>query len=442
MMSAVGGGEVRVREGRWWLAWLLVAVAGLGCGELDSQGDAGQRRLAVLVPASERPFWAPIARSFESTTADVDVELVEGPNATDLRENLYTAALLARDESFDLVYMDVTWPPKFAAAGWLVPLDPWFGPGDLDKLIPAAVNAGRYRGQLFRIPVRTDIGLLYYRRDWLEQAGLEPPRTFEELARIARALQSPPERWGFVWQGSQYEGLVCVFLEVLRGHGGFWVDPETLQVGLDETPAVAALEFLRRSRMDDPVSPPGVTTYKEEESRRVFQDGHAVFLRNWAYVFRLAQAEDSPIAGKIGVQAMVSAANAPGAGTLGGWGLGVSRFSRNPELGREFIRHAISLESQRAFCATTGYLPARIEAYHDPELLAANPLLSEIQGILQSASSRPAIPSYALASDILQRHLSACLAGLESADEALQAAAGETRLLLGGPHPSQARSEP
>src|SRR5262245_45002075 len=275
-------------------------------------------RLAMLVPASERPFWAPIARSFEDENAGVHVDLVEGPNSTDLRENLYTVALLARDESFDLVYMDVTWTPKFAAAGWLAELDSAFPDEELAGLIPAAVEAGRYDGRLFRIPVRTDLGLLYYRKDWLAEAGLDPPRTYDELARIARALQSPPDRWGFVWQGSQYEGLVCVFLEVLRGRHGFWVDPATLEVGLDQPAAVAALEFLRRARGETgrAFSPRGVSTYKEEESRRLFQEGRAVFLRNWFYVWRLAQGPESPIAGKVGVRLMVAEGGSEGAGTL------------------------------------------------------------------------------------------------------------------------------
>ena len=103
------------------------------------------------------------------------VQLVEGPNDTDLRENLYTAALLAGDESFDLVLMDVTWMSKLAGAGWLLPLGDDLM-AETTSLLPAAVEAGRYRGRLYRVPTRTDVGVLYYRRDWLEEAGVAPPR--------------------------------------------------------------------------------------------------------------------------------------------------------------------------------------------------------------------------------------------------------------------------
>jgi multiple sugar transport system substrate-binding protein len=235
-----------------------------------------------------------------------------------------------------------------------------------------------------------------------------------------------------VWQGKQYEGLVCGFLEALRGHGGFWVRPATSEVGLDRPEALAALQFMVRCVRGEPISPPGVTTYQEEESRRLFQDGRAVFLRNWPYVWRLAQAVDSPMRGRVGVVSMVHAPGASPAGTLGGWGLGISAFSRHPDLAMEFIRTATALEGQRALCGPTGYAPAREDAYQDPELLAANPFLLELEQLHTNAVARPAIARYALASDILQRHLSAALAGTADPARALRAAAKETRSMLGG----------
>ena len=84
-------------------------------------------------------------------------------------------------------------------------------------------------------------------------------------------------------------------------------------------------------------------------------------------------------------------------------------------------------------CAPTGYAPARIAAYADSALLAANPFLREIEHVHTGAVARPAIAHYAQASDILQRHLSAALAGGVSAASALGEAARETRALLGGP---------
>jgi len=419
------------------VALLLGPLA--SCGPGDDAG--GGVRLAVMMQPGERPFWIPIAESFERDHPGVRVDLVEGPHATDLRENLYTASLLAGDPSFDLVYMDVTWTSKFAAAGWLRPLDDAFDETERERFLDVALNAGVYRGRLYRIPARTDVGVLYYRSDWLEEAGFDPPETFADLERIARALQEPPNRWGYVWQGKQYEGLVCDFLEVLNGFGGFWIREGTLEVGLDRPEAVAALTFLAGTCAGrDPISPPGVTTYQEEESRRLFQDGRAVFLRNWPYAWRLAQREDSPLRGRVGVIPMVRAEGGQRAGTLGGWGLGVSAFSRHPELAIAFIRHATTLESQRALCAPAGYAPALRAAYEDRELLAENSFLARLLAIHARAVPRPIVARYALASDILQRHLSAALAGADTPKAALAAAAFETRQMLGAPRGGDAQA--
>jgi multiple sugar transport system substrate-binding protein len=260
---------------------------------------------------------------------------------------------------------------------------------------------------------------------------LSPPRRFEQFVRAAQTLQSPPDLWGFAWQGKQYEGLVCGFLEVLEGHGGYWVDPNTLTVGLDRPEAVAALTFLVRCVRDARVSPPGVTTYQEEESRRLFQDGRAVFLRSWPYAWRLAQADDSPVRDRVGVMAMMHRPGFRPAGTLGGWGLGISAFSRHPDLAMEFVRAATSLEAQRWLCGPTGYAPARREAYRDSLLLSANPFLSALERLHANAVPRPSLARYALASDILQRQLSAALAGTDTPSHALRTAARETRAMLG-----------
>jgi multiple sugar transport system substrate-binding protein len=88
------------------------------------------------------------------------------------------------------------------------------------------------------------------------------------------------------------------------------------------------------------------------------------------------------------------------------------------------------MEGQRILCLKSGYAPARAGAYDDPRFLAANPFLRVVARVHRYAVARPAIARYALASDLLQRHLSAALAGTETPAAALRGAARETRALL------------
>ena len=345
----------------------------------------------MVVAASERDAWIPIARSFETLHGGTRVELVEGPNETDLRENLYTAALLAEDDVFDLVSMDVTWTAKLAAAGWLTPLDSAFPP-------EAPLTCSRKTSPRVATPVASIASPSA--RTWAfsttaatcsSSANLEPPSTFEELLRAARRYSLRRVSGATCGRARNTRALSATTSKCSMATGASGSRRRSLEVGLDERPALAALDFLRACRMGpQPISPPGVTTYKEEESRRLFQDGRAVFLRSWPYAWRLAQAPGSPIAGRIGVLPMPHAGGRQGGGALGGWGLGVSRFSRHPELAIAFIRHAVALPSQRALCLQSGYAPARLAAYRDPALLASDPFLSRPAGAAPRRGAPPA----------------------------------------------------
>ncbi len=246
-----------------------------------------------------RGAWRELFDRFEAENPGIRVNLIEGPASTDVREDLYVNALLSGSGDYDLVYADVIWVPKFAAAGWLEDLterwDEW------DDYVPASIAGVTVDGRIYRVPTQLNGGLLYYRKDLLEKVGAEPPKTFAELWALSEELESDGT-WGYVWQGKQYEGLVCNYLEILKGFGGSWVDAETGEIGLGEPAAARALEFLRDSV--GTISPPGVTTYAEEESRLLFQSGGAVFLRNWPYVYKSMAAEGGEMLKNVGIAPM------------------------------------------------------------------------------------------------------------------------------------------
>ena len=308
----------KLRRSRFLVLW----IAGLLLTLLVVVPAFSQQTVTLnfLIGAPERPTWEPVIRDFEATHPGIRLNFVEGPNATNAVEDLYTSSFLLGRSPYDLVYMDIVWVPKFAAAGWLTDLSDKVPDADLTDFLEGDVAGGRYQGGLYRMPVRSDAGMLYYRKDLLDQAGFKPPETFTELMQISQALQKSGDvTWGYVWQGRQYEGAAAMFVEVLAGSGGFWIDPKTKAVGLDRPEAVRAVEFLLNT-IQTGVSPRGVVTYQEEETRRLFQSGNVAFLRNWPYAWPLANAADSPIRGKIAIKPMVHAVGSESAACQGGWG--------------------------------------------------------------------------------------------------------------------------
>ncbi len=236
--------------------------------------------LTFLMNAPEVPPFRPIIQEFEQKNPGIRINMVEGPNASNLIEDLNTSAFLLGGSPYDLINMDITWVPKFAAAGWLKDLTGLISQEELSQFLPGDIQGSRYQDKLYRLPWRTDAAVLYYRTDLLDRAGLNPPETFADLTQASKILQDKKAaQWGYVWQGRQYEGISAMFVEVLQGNGGFWVDPKTKQVGLDQPEAIEALKFLQNTIQQN-ISPGGVVNYMEDDARRLFQSGNTAFMRN------------------------------------------------------------------------------------------------------------------------------------------------------------------
>lgn len=161
-------------------------------------------------------------------------------------------------------------------------------------------------------------------------------------------------------------------------------------------------------------------TFKEEESRQVFTSGQSVFLRNWPYVWKLAQdTSTSKVDGKIGIGTLPGKERGSGVSCLGGWNLAISAYSRHPDLAWKLIEFMTSAHAQKQFALNAGRLPSRPALYLDPEILAAAPHYKNLYPAFTRARPRPVSPVYSKISDILQIEVHRVLTGQQGAAEAL-----------------------
>lgn len=208
----------------------------------------------------------------------VEVEAVLAPqSATDYLAQLQQL-LAAKDTSIDLIQFDVIWPGILADN--MLDLGPAaMEAGLLEQFYPRIVENNTVNGKLVGLPWFTDAGLLYYRTDLLEKYNVEVPTTWDELAAAAKTIQDGEraagnaEFWGFVWQGNAYEGLTCDALEWIFSNGGGSIVEADKTISINNEKAVAAIE--RAKSWIGTISPDGVTTYQEEDARKVFQAGNA-----------------------------------------------------------------------------------------------------------------------------------------------------------------------
>ena len=165
----------------------------------------------------------------------------------------------------------------------------------------------------------------------------------------------------------------------------------------------------------------------------MFQEGRAVFMRNWPYAWSEAQRPDSPIRGKVGIAPLPTASGEPGWGTLGGWQLAVNAHVSGPRrrAAERLIAHLTSPEANLVLALHYARNPPRRAVYEDPRLVEAEPFIARLRDMVERARPRPVTPYYLLISDVLQSEFSAAIAGLRSPEVSLKRAQRQVDHLTG-----------
>jgi len=419
------------------LAAVALAVTVAGCERRPEDPSGGVRlRISCGAVGLERALCSEGAQRWARATGH-RVEVISTPNSATERLALYQQLLGAGADDIDVLQIDVTWPGILA--NHLVDLGP-AAAGSSAAHFRAAIDNNTVDGRLVAMPWFTDAGVLYYRRDLLEKHGAAVPVTWQELTETAARIQSAErsggnERmWGFVWQGRAYEGLTCNALEWVASHGGGTILDDAGRVTVDNPSAAAALELA--AGWVGTISPPGVLNYGEEEARGVFQSGQAVFMRNWPYAWTLAQGEDSPVRGRVGVAALPAGPGGRSTATLGGWQLGVSKYSRHPGPATQLVLFLTGAEEQERRAIAGAYNPTIAALYREPAVLEANPFFERLYETFTGAVPRPsgvAGARYNEVSSEFWNAVSSVLAGQASAPDALAALASRLDRLLPPP---------
>ncbi len=356
-------------------------------------------------------------RRFQKQNPDIRIVFQKTPDASNQRHQLFVQWLNAGASDPDILQLDVIWTAEFGNAGWILPLDK-FEP-NVSDFFPATIQSSTWNDKLYAIPWFVDVGMLYYREDLVRT----PPKHFDELVSQAEAGKSSATPYGFVWQGARYEGLVCVFLEHLGGFGGEIMDDEG-HVRVDSQQAVKALTFMRDCIYDSRVVPEDTLTWREEQTRFRFQNGQAVFLRNWPYCYSLFQnSKNSKVAGKFGVTAMPFAEGGRSTATLGGQQLAINRHTEHPQECFRILAFLTAPEQMRERYEALGQFPPRESLYDDVRL-------KKFHSIVSKATARPVTPVYTELSEILQIWLQRALTRQVEPEAALTAAASEMRAVL------------
>jgi multiple sugar transport system substrate-binding protein len=323
------------------------------------------------------------------------------PRTADDQRVQMVRRLAAKDDSMDILGMDVTWTQEFASANWIREFTGADRTAIEDGTLAGPLASAMYNGKLYAAPNNTNVQLLWYRKDLVPT----PPKTWDEMIQMALRLKAQGKTYQVLTMGAQYEGLVVLFNSLVASAGGHVVSDDGKTAIMDNG-TVRALEVLKKFATSG-VTSPSFPNAVEDDVRLAFQGGGGAFQLNWPYVYASMQG-DAPDLAKNVAWARYPAidANTPSVTTIGGSNMAVSAYSRYPALDFDAIKCLRGPESQKYLAINAGQAPSIEAVYNDPEMGKAYPMKAELLDELKTSAPRPRTPAYQNLSTVVAAELS------------------------------------
>ena len=168
-----------------------------------------------------------------------------------------------------------------------------------------------YQGQIYTIPLDGDFQMVYYRSDLLEEAGLEPPKTWDDYLEIARTFHGEdlngdgePDYGSCIAKArnqQSYWMITSVASAYLQSQGtsqGAFFDTETFEPLVNNEAFAKALEVYKETT---DYGPPDELNLNVGDTRGLFTSGRCALSLDWGDIGTLAiDPETSTVQDQVG----------------------------------------------------------------------------------------------------------------------------------------------
>jgi multiple sugar transport system substrate-binding protein len=290
----------------------------------------------------------------------------------------------------DVFESDVTYPAKFAQAGWVLPLTQ-FKP-DMSQFFAHEVAAGTYNGTYYAVPWFDNPEGLFYRTDLIKTPPTSPAQVVSDAEAAMKA--DPTLKEGIAFEADKYEGAITSFLTVDSAFGGS-LDPSNVN-----TPGnVAALNWLHAAIYTSKIAPQAVTGWQEGQVEEQFVSGYTPFAINYPFVE--AQPMVAAVKGHVGYIPFPAGAGGTPGSALGGEMLGINAKTAHAAAAYKLIQYLTSAPVETARAIAVGDPPSLPSAY-TAALYKAAPYFAAVKTLNNYSAPRPVTPNYLQVSSDLQ----------------------------------------
>ena len=411
--------------------------------------------LPAEVQADQTIVWATHPVIFEATgngklleefEAETGIKVEVETFPSDALQQRITAEFVTGSGAFDVVNITNSFFNRDLVR-FLEPLDDYLEASPLPDGGLADFTEGfvrQYRipqtpdGDIYGVPNRVGLDIMFYRKDLLEAAGLDVPTTWEDYVETARALTQDTDGdgktdiYGAVTQGNIWHGIFSWFNWSASLGGDMLSPPEWNRSTLLTDANIRATE-LRARLVEEGSASPAVVNYGFDDAINAIAQGNAAMTVMFsAYWSRIENPERSTVVGKVGYAPAPRDPNVTEAYTGRGWALFIPEASENKDGAWEFIRFITNRKSQLFMAVEHGNAATRLSVVEHPEFQANVPIAGALAEAMPHARILPNAPEIRRIYDAISTEVNLSLAGEISGEEAMRRAAAAVSELLAG----------
>lgn len=364
------------------------------------------------------PFFQQVAKDYEALHPDVHISVEVNPWNGYLQK--LTTDVNAGTPP-DLSIVATIWVPDFASQGVIEPLDSYMTPAFKSIFIPSFFTPSTIDGKLMGIPAAASARGMMVNLDLFKQAGLEPPKTWEEFHAAAKKLSSLPNVYGFGLQGKEVETDAYFYYALWSFGGDIIKDGKS---GLDSPEAIKAATFYK-TMIDDKLTEPSPTAYSREDVFSMFKQGKVGIIFTFPMLIPQLKAESPNL----------HYAVLPFPTDLKPTTLGVTDVmmlysdSKAKKEAWDFAQFMFQDKYRSQFDHDEGLLPVT-KSIVAQDYYTKNPDLNMFASGLAYAKFTPTIKDWAEMADITSRSLQTVYLGQAAPDAAMKDAAAQINSIL------------
>ncbi|MEE1650227.1 ABC transporter substrate-binding protein [Brachybacterium sp. J144] len=356
-MSPQSSPRTGVRPTRRTFSAAALAVPGLvalsACGGSNgggsSSGDASTIRVVDYynTPADDEVIQSTLEAVASEVGVTINREKVPGDQLIQKVLQMSSSKTLP-----DILMLDNPDLQEIASSGALAPLED-FGI-DTSGFKKEILDAGTYEGKVYGLAPTVNTIALFYNTALLEEAGVEPPTTWDDLKTAAAAL-TDGDVYGIAFSAiATYEGT-WQFLPFMWSNGGDETD-----LG---TPEVAGAAQLWADLVTEGSASKSVINWGQGDAMDQFKAGKAAMVVNGPWNIN-GLAEDAPDLSWDVVMIPVPEAGATSVAPLGGevWTIPQTGDAEKQKKAAEVLQKFVSAENQLTMGAARNTIPANTDA--------------------------------------------------------------------------------